>query len=68
MSETVNIWIERFQNENRDVVTEIDETRGAIENERLWQKGCDTAEQIETHEQNIADLTEYLEWLESQTK
>ena len=43
----------------------IEETKSAIANERIWQNGADTDEEIEMREQNIANLEEYLEVLEA---
>lgn len=37
---------------------EIEETKGAISNERLWEKGSD-GEQAEQHNENIESLDEY---------
>ena len=63
MSETVKIWVSDFEKNGRDLDAEIDETKIAISNERLWQKGALSKEEALAHEQNIAELNEYLEWL-----
>ena len=62
--ETVQIWVENFAEEGRNIQEEIDEVKGTISNERLFQKGETTEEGILMREQNIADLTAYLEFLE----
>ena len=45
------------------IKSEIEETEGTISNERLWQKGSDTDEQVMMHEENIARLNDYAEFL-----
>ena len=64
MTETVKIWIDEFKARGKDFNEEIEDIKGTIANERLWQKGVETKEQVDMHEENIAELTEYLEWLE----
>lgn len=64
--ETVNFWKETFKKENRDLKEEIDDVKGTISNERLFQKGSNTDEEVIMHEQNIVDNLEYLQWLEEQ--
>lgn len=66
--ETVEIWIDKFEKDLRLIAlqAEIADIKGTISNERIWQKGSNTQEQIDMHEQNIADLEAYLEWLESE--
>ena len=66
MDEMVSFWIENFRNSGLSVPDEIEDVKGTISNERLWMIGSDTEEQKLMHEQNIARLTEYLEWLEEQ--
>lgn len=58
MPEMVKIWLIAMYE------AEIEETRINISNNRLWQKGCDTAEDIDMYEATICDLTTYLEVLE----
>lgn len=58
MSENVKQWF-------TDLYTDaIEETKSAIENERIWQNGADSDEEIEMHEQNIEELEEYIEILQ----
>lgn len=64
--EIVNIWIEEFKNSNKSISEEIEDVKGTISNERLWVKGSETPEQIQMHEENIAELEEFLDWLESE--
>ena len=56
------VWLENLFNE------ELDDTKGTIENEKLWKKGSDTEEQIELHEANIQNLLEYQTLLEDAIK
>lgn len=46
------------------VESEIEQTEGSISNERAFQKGCDTDDEIETAERNISRLEDYLIALE----
>lgn len=64
--ELIEIWIDDFKESGKSLDEEIDNIKGTISNERIWQKGSDTQEQIDMHEQNIADLEAYLEWLEDE--
>lgn len=57
MNETVKQW---FRDLYQDA---IDESTAAISNERIWQKGATTDEEIAMHEQNIEELEEYIEVL-----
>lgn len=66
--ETVEIWKKQFVDEARDFEEEIEEVKGALDNERTFQLGSSTEEEIQMHEQNIVDSLEYLSWLESQRK
>ena len=59
-------WIEEFKNSDTDVETELEDVRGAISNERIWQKGETEQELIDMREQNITDLMAYAQWLEEQ--
>lgn len=45
------------------IESEIEESEGTISNERLWQKGSDTKEQVMMHEENIIRLNDYAEFL-----
>lgn len=67
--ETVSIMMENFIKELckedhrpdiEDIDAELDDVKGAISNERLWQKGSDTKEEILMFEQNIANHIEYI--------
>ena len=58
MSETVKQWFTDLYNDA------IEETKAAISNERIWQNGADSDEEIEMHEENIQELEEYLELLQ----
>jgi hypothetical protein len=58
MPENVKIWLIAMYE------AEIEETRVNISNNRLWQKGCSTEEEVEMYESNINDLLVYLEVLE----
>ena len=42
----------------------LEETEAAIENERIWQNGADSDDEIEMHESNLEDLEEYYEFLQ----
>lgn len=66
--ETVKTWIDNFKNSGTNITEEIEEVKGTISNERLWQKGASSKEEIGCHEQNIADLCEYLARLEALQK
>ena len=63
MAKVVKFWINEFIEENRDIDAEIDDIEGTIANERLWQIGSSTKEEIEMHQDNIEELKEYLDWL-----
>jgi len=58
MPENVKIWLIAMYE------AEIEETRVNISNNRLWQRGCSTSEEVEMYEANINDLLIYLEVLE----
>jgi hypothetical protein len=58
MPENVKIWLIAMYE------AEIEETRVNISNNRLWQRGCSTSEEVEMYESNINDLLVYLEVLE----
>ena len=66
MNETVQIWIEKLGNPTKEEIkVEIEEVKGAISNEHLWELGYDGNEPMNPHTENIMALTEYLEVLES---
>ena len=58
MDEMVKIWVQNLYNE------EIDNATKAISNERLWLKGSTTAEEQNSHIENIRRYEEYIETLE----
>ena len=66
--ETVKRWMDEFKSEGRDIDEEIKDIKADIENNKLWKKGSLTKEGASCHEQNIADLTEYLARLEELAK
>jgi len=66
--ETVKRWMDEFKSEGRDINEEIKDTKVDIENNKLWKKGSLTKKGASCHEQNIADLTEYLARLEELAK
>ena len=47
-----------------EILTEIEDIKGAIDNERLWEIASDGDEPINPHTENIIVLREYLEILE----
>ena len=57
MNETVRIWFEELYKK------EIEEIKGTISNEHLWEIGYD-GEKPNPHTENIEILKEYLELLE----
>ena len=62
MSEVVREWIKE------NLLDQMEETRGAIENEKLWLLGSDTVEAIEGHSENIRLLCEYMDYLSTQLR
>lgn len=58
MNETVKIWLEELYKK------EIEETKGTIENEHLWELGYNGNEPINLHTENVEVLKEYIEVLE----
>lgn len=66
--ESVEFMIEEFKESNISLEDEIDDIRGTIDNERIWQNGSSSQEEIDMHEQNIADYEAYLEWLEDELR
>ena len=47
---------------------EIDNLQGTISNERLFQKGSDTQEQVDMHEENICRLVSFEAFLQDIVK
>lgn len=65
MNETVKIWLEELGNPTaEEIKVEIEEVRGTISNEHLWELGYDGKEPLNPHTENIEVLMEYLEVLE----
>ena len=58
MHETVKNWLEELYKK------EIDDAKGTIENERLWELGYEGEEDWNPHTENIEILSEYIEILE----
>ena len=66
MNETVKIWIENLENPTvEEIKKEIEEVKGTISNEHLWELGYDGMEPLNPHTENIIVLEEYLEVLEN---
>lgn len=60
MNETINIWLETLGEELVGVVRkERADALGAIDNEKLWVLGSETAEETGLHCDNISTLVEY---------
>ena len=57
MNETVRIWFEELY------IKEIEEVKGTIKNEHIWELSYD-GEEPNPHTENIEVLEEYLERLE----
>lgn len=57
MTEIIKIWLTNMYEEN------IEETKVAISNERLWAKAATSTEETEMHMNNIANMEEYIEVL-----
>jgi hypothetical protein len=62
MNETVKIWLEELYK------NEIEEAKGTISNEHLWELGYDGNEPVNPHTENIMALEEYIEVLEEKLK
>lgn len=58
MNETVRIWFEELYTK------EIEEVKGTIKNEHIWELGYD-GEEPNPHTENIMALMEYIEVLET---
>ncbi len=73
MSETTKLWLTDFLESKgvdtietcpvEDILKEIEEVKGTISNERLWEKGY-SGDEFNPHTENIETLEEYLEILE----
>ena len=57
MNETIKIWLEELYKK------EIEEIKGTVDNERIWEAGYN-GEEPNPHTENIKVLKEYLEILE----
>ena len=57
MNETVKFWLEELYKK------EIEEVKGTIENEKMWELGYDGQEPFNPHTDNIMVLEEYVEVL-----
>ena len=69
MNETIKIWIENLENPTvEEIKKEIEEVKGTIRNEHLWELGYDGEEPMNPHTENIMILNEYLEVLEEMLK
>lgn len=65
MNETVKIWLGKLGNPTKEKIkAEIEEVKGAISNERLWERGYNGDDSLNPHTENIAVLSEYLKVLE----
>jgi hypothetical protein len=65
MNETVQIWLEKLGNPTKEEIkVKIEEVKGTISNEHLWELGYDGNELMNPHTENIMVLMEYLEVLE----
>ena len=62
MNETVKIWLEELYKK------EIEDVKGTISNEHLWELGYNGSEPVNPHTENIESLTEYLGILEEKLK
>lgn len=58
MNEMIKCWLEQLY------ANEIEDVKGTISNERLWEHGYDGKEPFNPHTENIAVLIEYIEVLE----
>lgn len=59
MNETIKIWLEKLYK------NEIQEVRGTISNEHIWELGYNGQEPINPHTENIEVLKEYIKILEA---
>lgn len=77
-NETVQIWLDDLvertgcdtidQLTREEILAEVQEVRGTISNERIWELGYDGEEPINPHTENIEVLVEYLEVLDGMLK
>lgn len=77
-NETVQIWLDDLvertgcdtvdQLTREEILAEVEEVRGTISNERIWELGYDGEEPINPHTENIIVLVEYLEVLDDMLK
>ena len=77
-NETVQIWLDDLvertgcdtvdQLTREEILAEVEEVRGTISNERIWELGYDEEEPINPHTENIMVLVEYLEVLDDMLK
>ena len=62
MNETVKIWIEELGNPTKEEIkAEIEEVKGTISNERIWELGYNGSEN--PHTEYLEVLMEYLKVL-----
>lgn len=65
MNKTAQVWIEELGDPTvEEIQAEIEEVKGAISNEHLWELGYDGNEPMNPHAENIMALMEYLKVLE----
>jgi hypothetical protein len=77
-NETVQIWLDDLvertgcdtidQLTREEILAEVQEVRGTISNERIWELGYDGEEPTNPHTENIEVLVEYLEVLDDMLK
>jgi hypothetical protein len=69
MNETIKIWLEKLGSDppEEKIKMEIEQVRGTISNEHLWELGYDGNEP-NPHSENIKILMEYLDILEEMLK
>lgn len=58
MNEMIKFWLRAMYDEN------IEDAKGTIENEKLWEKGSSSKEEKQMHLDNIKVIEEYIEVLE----
>ncbi len=63
MSELVKIWLNDFEKAKKTVLSEIEEVKNAISDEKLYAKGSQDKDTASIHAGNIAVLQEYLDAL-----
>lgn len=71
--EMVSGWMNDFKSlfvhmTEYNIIDEIDESKISLSNELIWRDGCTDEEQIGIHNQNIANLKEYINRLENLKK